>query len=422
METILVIDNEKEMQEMYEELLYLQGYRVISAYSGEEGLQKVEKYPIDLIILDMEMGAGMNGLQVIAALKKNKKKIPIIVATGKIGMEKDPEIALAGNVHRFMTKPFSLKELAETIRRILDAGKQQPADAVQTHAPQPQTSVHRNKTSSRLVKAGCVIEECIGKGGSGTVYKGSYLGTPVAIKVLRGDTLADQETLIRFQREAQILASIRHPNVIELLNTGKTAEGEHFIVMNFFPGRTVEAIIAQEQRLSQAESLSIITKAADGMAAAHRQKLVHRDLKPSNILYHRPTGEVKVIDFGISRRIAVDQTITQQGFVMGTPQYMSPEQCRADVVDQRCDIYALGACFYFMLVGKGPFDRRTVLETLMAQVYDSIRWPDLEPPISPVICQIIEKMTAKDTDDRYSSMEECRQVLEQAKTILENTR
>lgn len=409
METILVIENETEMQEMYQELLYLQGYRVISAYHGEEGLQKVEKYPVDLIILDMELGTGISGREVVMHLKKNKKQIPVIIVSGKIGMENDPEIALAGNVHRFVSKPFSLKELATIIRNTLDA-RQAEQQAASLLPPQP---VDYRKKTSRLVKAGCVIEACIGKGGSGTVYKGTYLGAPVAIKVLRNEAMEDQENLIRFEREAQILASIRHPNVIELLNTGKTPQGEHFIVMGYFPGQNIESLIAQEQRLKPAEALSIVIQTASGMAAAHKQNLVHRDLKPSNILYHRPTGEVKVIDFGIARRIAVDQTITQQGYVMGTPQYMAPEQCRADVVDQRCDIYALGACFYYMLTGKGPFDRRTVLETLLAHVYDSIRWPDLEPPLPTSLFPVVEKMLAKDPADRYNSMEECRQALEQ---------
>jgi DNA-binding response OmpR family regulator len=395
MYTILIIEDDFLCQECYRETLIQEGYQIVSAMDGKDGLTKLEKYKPELLILDLAM-PGVSGRSLLWNLRKVAKEVPVIIVSGKTGMEDDPEIQMSPQVYRFFSKPVKMKELVSAIRQILARTKRV------------------KKTWEGKILGGCLLDECVGSGGSGSVYKASQKGHLVAIKILPKTVLDYEEQLARFHREAELLAQIKHPNVIGVHEIGYD-EGVHFIVMEYFDGENVSRILEMEQYFSLREGMEIIKQVAQGMEAAHGLELVHRDLKPSNFLYDRQNRLVKVIDFGLARKIEQEHSITQQGYVVGTPDYMSPEQCEGIAIDGRSDIYSLGITFYQLLLGVLPFRKSTTMQILLAQIQESLAWPEIpSQPIPPHVREIIVKMTAKNPDRRYLSMREVVEVIEQA--------
>src|SRR5581483_3092338 len=221
------------------------------------------------------------------------------------------------------------------------------------------------RSGSRLILDKYRLDKLLARGGMGAVYAGAHveLDRPVAIKLLLPDLNADQQAFERFRREARVAARIRHPNVAEIYDYGTLAGGEAYIVMELVEGETLHECLRRVGRLPVADTVMIARQIAEGMAAAHRSGVVHRDLKPSNIILARDYGGsvlIKIIDFGIAKISeqlrAGDSTLTATGTLVGTPRYMSPEQCEGGELDARSDIYSLGVIIYEMLAGRPPFD------------------------------------------------------------------
>ncbi|HEX5707395.1 MAG TPA: protein kinase [Pyrinomonadaceae bacterium] len=213
----------------------------------------------------------------------------------------------------------------------------------------------------------------IGEGGMGAVYRARrvHIGDEVAVKVLHPKYLEDTAAVERFRREARAAAQLHHANVVTIHDYGETVSGGEkfaYIVMELVAGEPLRALLKREKRLAPRRAVQLMRDVCAGVGAAHRRQIVHRDLKPDNIIVLAPDEDheretVKVVDFGIAklRDLAVDSTtLTQTGMVVGTPYYMSPEQCRGDRLDARSDVYSLGALFYEMLSGAPPFTAPTV--------------------------------------------------------------
>lgn len=388
MAIILIIEDNRRVQDFYRELLG-EEYEVLQAYNGREGLEKATNCKPDLLILDLAV-PEIDGRSLLGAIKKVNKTLPIVIVSGRSGMQDDPEIELNSQVRRFFVKPIDLDELCDAIHTILAKKPILPCD-----------------TGGITKIGGCVLEHMVGEGTSGTVYKGTRLGVNVAVKILSQEAVSDVTKVARFQREAQILSQIKHPAIIQLLDMGHTSEGIYFMVMEYFPGQSLSVILENVQKISCAEAIEIVLQVADGMELAHGHGLVHRDLKPSNILYDRSRHSVKIIDFGLARKIDCAQNLTQEGYLLGTPLYMSPEQCRGIEVDHRSDIYNLGVMFYEMLTGIAVFERAQLVQIFWAHIYDPVEWPEeVSSGISPSLRRMIEKMLAKEPQDRYQSMKE----------------
>ena len=260
------------------------------------------------------------------------------------------------------------------------------------------------------------IEKFLARGGMAEVYLGTHLTLerPVAVKVLHSHIESEPELLSRFQREAKVIASLRHSNIVQILDFD-THEGHPYIVMEYINGLSFSAYLRhlheKNQGLSYKQIAHLLKSISSALDYAHSQGVIHRDIKPANILLHSNNGdfildrpvtqntEPIITDFGLVR-IAHSGTQTQSGIVSGTPKYMSPEQARGDKVDERTDIYSFGVILYELLAGHLPFDG----DSTMTIIYKHINEPpppivDLPAPLQEVVMRAL----AKNPDDRYQS-------------------
>ena len=256
----------------------------------------------------------------------------------------------------------------------------------------------------------------IGKGGMGEVYQATdtKLGRDVAIKVLPEEFAKDAERVARFQREAKLLASLNHPNIAAIYGL-EESDGTHFLVMELIEGQTLADRI-KAGAIPVEEALKLALQIAEALEAAHEKGVIHRDLKPANIKV-TPDGKVKVLDFGLAKAYAGDpenlnlsnsptlsDMATQQGVILGTAAYMSPEQARGKPVDKRTDIWAFGCVLYEMLTGKAAFQGEDVTEILAAVVKSSVNLDLLPMNIHPRIREVIIRCLQKEQKKRYSGI------------------
>ena len=246
------------------------------------------------------------------------------------------------------------------------------------------------------------IREELGRGGMAVVYRAyqQSLNRYVAIKVLPPQFAFDREFVERFQREARAAAGLRHPNIVVIHDVGQE-EGIYYIVMEYLEGQTLKQVIEQEGPLPPQRVGRIIEQVAAALDYAHRRGFVHRDVKPANIF----VGEgdrVTLTDFGIAKAGAETQHLTRTGTLMGTPEYMSPEQAEGGTVDYRTDLYALGVVLYQMLVGRVPFRGTTPHAVLHAVIYEPPPPPrQINPNLPPVIEAVIMQAVAKRPEQRF---------------------
>lgn len=228
-----------------------------------------------------------------------------------------------------------------------------------------------------------LIERELGEGGMGRVYLGRHVRLPqqVAVKVMRPDLLTDPAAVARFTREAANASRIEHERVARVYDFGQTADSRVYLAMEFVRGRTLRSLLADEGPLTLGRTVALVRQVADGLDEAHRLGIVHRDLKPDNIMVGSgPAGEdrCKIVDFGIAKAIAGahgggDGRLTRTGYVVGTPEYMSPEQLLAMDADHRVDVYALALVAYQCLTGSLPFDTATPDRGLSQRLLGQVR-------------------------------------------------
>lgn len=246
-----------------------------------------------------------------------------------------------------------------------------------------------------------IVEE-LGRGGMAVVYRAHQpsLNRDVAIKVLPPQFSFDQKFVERFQREARAAARLRHPNIVVIHDVAQH-EGIYYIVMEYLEGRTLKEVIEQEGSLAPHRAAQLIEQIAEALDYAHQQGFVHRDIKPSNIFVGKG-DHVTLTDFGIAKAASETQQLTRTGMLMGTPEYMAPEQAEGGEVDERTDLYALGVVLYQMLVGNVPFSGTTPHATLHAVIYEAPPPPRrIKPGIPPSIESVILRAIAKQPDERY---------------------
>ena len=240
----------------------------------------------------------------------------------------------------------------------------------------------------------------IGKGAMGVVYHAhdELMDRAVAIKVLTADLAGDPSIRTRFFREAKVAGQIVHANVITVFDMGEE-NGRLYIVMELLQGQTLGDYLREHPDLTLAEKVDVMTQVCSGMVAAHARGVVHRDLKPSN-LFVQPDGVVKVLDFGVAR--LADSNVTAAGLIIGTPDYMSPEQARGGDIDARADVFSAGAVFYYLLTGRRPFVAKDLPALLhKVEFVDPPPIPEQDAP--PVVASIVLKALQKEPARRYQS-------------------
>ena len=264
------------------------------------------------------------------------------------------------------------------------------------------------------------ITELIGRGGFGAVYSGHHTGThqQVALKLLMPSDDDPRTDVRRFHQEAQLTASLKHPNTVRVFDVGQTQHGALFLAMELLHGQTLEDRLQELDKrkvaLSQDETLDMAIQVLKALNEAHGKGLVHRDLKPANIMITELDGErlFKVLDFGIARRQG--STLTGQGRALGTPAYMSPEQCMGDDVDGRADLYALGCMMFRCLTRRTPYEADTVFAMMQGHALAPIPNVAKESklPIAPGLKSAIDKVLAKEPEQRFQTAREMRDHLE----------
>jgi serine/threonine-protein kinase len=250
------------------------------------------------------------------------------------------------------------------------------------------------------------LEAKLGSGGMSTVYlaRDETLDRPVAVKVMHREMSEQPDQLERFRQEARAVAKLSHPNVVSVIDAGEDG-GYPYIIFEYVEGETLKQRISRVGALDTQEAIAYAIEVARGLTVAHARQMVHRDIKPQNILIDHE-GRAKLTDFGISRQLEQDG-MTATGRVLGTTDYVAPEQAMGQGADQRSDIYSLGVVLYEMLVGQVPFHADSQVGVAMKHVNEEL--PDVQrrrPEVSAAVALVVERSTAKKPDERYQQIGE----------------
>lgn len=291
-------------------------------------------------------------------------------------------------------------------------------DVGSTGAFQPGARVgpHTGVTIGRVLGGRYQLDEFIASGGMGDIYRARrlHIGDTVAVKVLRPEVIDNQQTRQRFYREARAAAMLHHPNAVVIHDFGEDNDGTTYIVMELLDGQSLRQLLVAESTVPAERTYIILRQACAALEAAHRSGIVHRDIKPDNIMLldtHGGEDHVKLLDFGIAKlrdhaldSLSLEKNLTNVGTVIGTPHYMSPEQCQGETADARSDIYSLGIVAYEMLTGVTPFIARTPTGVAIKHVTEAPKPPTgIKGDINPAIEAVILRALAKDPGDRQTT-------------------
>jgi serine/threonine protein kinase len=309
-----------------------------------------------------------------------------------------------------------------------DVARSQQASAAAS-SDFPETKAEIDPLAGKIIGAKYQLLSLLGAGGMGSVYRARrlHIGDDVAVKILHREYVDEEKTVERFRREAQAAAMIRHPAVVAIYDFSEARDKEPaYIVMELVEGRSLRKILESEGSLGPQRAVAIMREICKGVGAAHRLHVVHRDIKPENIMVLPPDSEdhnesVKVVDFGIAklRDMAADKKLTQTGRVVGTVYYMSPEQCCAEHLDARSDVYSLGAVMYEMLAGAPPFTAETGTAIVAKHLTET---PAPLPEQAGVPAQLetaVLRSLSKEPQTRQSDATALRRELEAAIGVLE---
>ena len=252
------------------------------------------------------------------------------------------------------------------------------------------------------------VEAKIGSGGMGDVYRGfdPALERTVALKVLPAELARQQDFVRRFEDEAKAAARLVHPNIVQIYFIGEDA-GRHFFAMQYVAGESLASRLAREKRLPTADALALVEQLLEGLSVAHTRGMIHRDIKPSNILLDGEQGRALLADFGLVKSLDGGTQLTATGMVMGTVDYLSPEQGRGLPVDARSDLYSVGVLLYQLLSGRLPFESNSATAMIFQHAYERPRLlTDVAPSVPEGVSRLVHRLLEKDPRDRYASAED----------------
>jgi DNA-binding response OmpR family regulator len=349
---ILLVDDSEVNQALWSNLLEHEGFRVISARSGEEALERLDRGRLDLVLLDVMM-PGMSGFEVLQAIRRrfSEDQLPVIMATAKDQSE-DIVKAFRMGANDYVTKPLDFGITLARIQAQLRSRTPGTGRAISSDAVLP----------GMVLEGKYRIESMIGRGNFGAVFRATHLKLqrPVAVKLLRSSIGTDRVSQARFQQEGISLSRLQHPNAVHVLDFSVDENGLAYLVMELLDGQTLDQELRANGQLGARRCGAIAEAVGAVLTEAHRLGIIHRDIKPQNIFLHKGRqGEiVKVLDFGIAKLIGeleIGQQLTVEGSSIGTPVYMAPERFMNEPYDGRSDVYSLASMVYEMFCGRPPF-------------------------------------------------------------------
>jgi serine/threonine protein kinase/CheY-like chemotaxis protein/lipoprotein NlpI len=406
MKRILIVEDDLALLETLRSFLETENFKVISSRDGEEGFRLAFREKIDLILLDFGL-PSLNGLEITKRLRAKGIITPIIMLTGEKKEEVDKVLGLELGADDYLAKPFGTKELLARIKAVLRRTKPD-AELVEEayHKTRTlQTPISKLSRGTTLASRYEVIEE-LGRGGMGKVYRvlDKKIEEEVALKLLNPEIGVDEKTIERFRNELKFARKISQRNVCRMYDLSEE-EGTHFITMEYVPGEDLKSTIRRMGQLSIGKAIFIAKQICEGLAEAHQLGVVHRDLKPQNIMIDKK-GNARIMDFGIARSLEV-KGLTETGMMIGTPEYMSPEQAEGKDVDLRSDIYSLGIILYEMVTGRVPFEGDTPISIALKHQAEMPRNPkEINDQIPEDLSRVILKCMEKDKEKRYKRTEE----------------
>ena len=279
----------------------------------------------------------------------------------------------------------------------------------------PIATVNADELLGKVLDGRYRIDSVLGYGGFGMVFRGvqTSIQRPIAIKTLRPHLAMEPTFFERFKREAETASRLRHPNIITIFDFGRTSEGLCYFVMELLEGESLRERVRRVGPMTLREAAAVIEQVALGVGHAHHHNVIHRDLKPHNIMLSEVDGSeyVKVLDFGLVKAIEQDdeEQLTSTGQVLGTPQYISPEQAGGDVVDRRSDLFSLTAVFYYCLTGRSPYGANNVMKALTLSMAGNVAPVDAlrqGAPVPEAIDRFIIKGLSPEKEARFESAEE----------------
>lgn len=378
-----------------------QEFEVQVSPSLNEGKKIIEKQLPDFLVIDLNVAdkGFLEFYQWLLAIPA-RVEIPRLFLSGKMQAELAKRLETE-NKETVLIKPLDMKRFISTVQELKSAKK---SPIIAKYKKQDYFAALIGKQVGSAV-----IKYEIGRGGMGAVFLGMQenLNREVAVKLLLPELMGDDTASERFQREALSIAKLKSPHIVQIFDFGEYESNAFFIIMEYLPGQTVEQYLKRNGSFPLEKAVSVVIQTATGLQTAHDAGLIHRDIKPSNLIMDNK-GHVTITDFGLVRPQKKVKH-TQTGILVGTPHYMPPEMASDTPLDARSDIYSLGMVFYHLIAGHPPFLSNNPVEIMMKHLNEPL--PDIRkaiPDFPRELYDILERMTAKDPNERYIN---CRELL-----------
>jgi serine/threonine protein kinase len=418
MPRILVVEGNPELCLSVSDYLYSRGFAVDMAMNGNSAVGKLKSAQYDLLIMDWDL-PGINGLELCKQFRSDGGTAPVLMLIARSTPLRHKQGGFQSGADDYLTKPFEQRELLERVTSML----RRAAD--KTEGPAQDSMVIGTVLDGKYR-----LDELIGGGGMAVVYKATHVAIdkPVVVKLVLEHLLKHSETLKRFEQECRVMARINHPNVVSVFDVGCTTHGRPYLVMEYIDGLSLREELDKRGVFSLEETLEILIEVCRGLQEAHDAGVIHRDLKPENILLQHVRSRmdwVKICDFGIARLLSSPQKLTEDGSVIGTFEYIAPEQLKEYPVDTRVDIYALGVIMFELLTGRCPITGaapEALFLKKLTQTPDPLSRHRRDLPMKEKVDEIVAKALAIKPHQRWESAVQLGCELEQLFLVLSKQR
>lgn len=419
MKNILLAEDDLTLAQALVDYLSAHTFSIDHVSSGSEAAERIDRGNYDLIVLDWEL-PEVSGPTLCKRLRTKGGLAPVLLISGHSTVE-HKETAFDCGADDYISKPFAMREFLSRVKALL-----RRADGSIGRA----YSAGETPSTGMMVSGKYRLERQIGEGGMASVWEATdtIMKRVVVLKMLLAEMHDRPEIIARFQHECRVIASINHPNIIKIFDAGQLGTDQAFLVMEFIEGQSLRTILDDIGSLSVETAAAILAQICAGLEVAHKADIVHRDIKPDNIMLQTDTQRidaVKIIDFGISKLLTSTTRLTSPGMVVGSLEYMAPEQLIDSTIDQRTDIYSLGVLFFEMLTGGALPLTASTSEEMIEQTISGV--PRVPSQLREDICadsridRIVAKALAKNPIERYASAADLRIELETALTEYEAT-